>query len=173
MERFIPDVYQKSVYTINYTKLKDRGIKCLLFDLDNTLVPANVKVPNKKIKELFSELKEMGFKVMLFSNSPKKRLIPFGEGLEVEYIYSATKPMIHNYLKVMKNHKYQVSEIAMIGDQLLTDVWGGNRVGVTTVLINPISKKDIIFTKLNRALEASIVKSLRKKELFIKGKYYE
>ena len=56
MEKYIPDVYQKSIYTIDYQKLKSSGIHCLLFDLDNTLVPASVKVPNKKIKELFDDL---------------------------------------------------------------------------------------------------------------------
>ena len=77
MEKYIPDVYQKSVYTIDYQKLKSSGIHCLLFDLDNTLVPASVKVPNKRIKELFEDLKEQGFQLILFSNSPKKRVKAF------------------------------------------------------------------------------------------------
>ena len=67
MEKYIPDVYQKSIYTIDYQKLKSSGIHCLLFDLDNTLVPASVKVPNKRIKELFEDLKEQGFQLILFS----------------------------------------------------------------------------------------------------------
>ena len=173
MERFIPDIYQKSIYTIDYNKLKSRGIKCLLFDLDNTLVPASVKVPNKKIKELFTELKEQEFTIVLFSNSPKKRLAPFKEELEIDALASAKKPLSRSFLKVMRQYKLTVSEVAMIGDQLLTDIWGGNRVGITTILINPVSKKDMVFTKINRTIEDSIIKRLRSKELFTKGKYYD
>ena len=173
MEIFIPDIYQKSIYTIDYQKLQSRGIKCLLFDLDNTLVPASIKVPNKKIRELFTELKEKGFTVILFSNSPKKRLKPFKEELEVDALASAMKPLSRNYLKIMREYKFTVSEVAMIGDQLLTDILGGNRVGITTILINPVSKQDMVFTKINRRLEDFILKRLRDKDLFTKGKYYD
>ena len=58
MEKYVPDIYQKSIYTIDYDKLKARGIKCLLYDLDNTLVPFDVKEADQKIKNLFDELKE-------------------------------------------------------------------------------------------------------------------
>lgn len=173
MEIFIPDIYQKSIYTIDYEKLEERGIKCLLFDLDNTLVPASVKTPNKKIKELFNDLKERGFKVILFSNSPKKRLKPFRDELEVDVLASALKPFSKNFIKVMKEYHFTISEVAMIGDQLLTDILGGNRVGITTILINPVSKQDMVFTKINRRLEDYIIKKLRDKQLFTKGKYYD
>ena len=70
MDIFIPDVYQKSIYTINYKKLKKNGIKCLLFDLDNTIAPYKVNEPDVKVKELFARLEE-DFKVIIVSNSPK------------------------------------------------------------------------------------------------------
>lgn len=173
MEIFIPDIYQKSIYTIDYQKLQNRGIKCLLFDLDNTLVPASIDVPNKKIKDLFTELKEKGFTLILFSNSPKKRLKPFKEKLEVDALASAMKPLPKSFVKVMKEYKFTVSEVAIIGDQLLTDILGGNRVGITTILINPVSKQDMVFTKLNRRIEDFIINRLRDKNLFTKGKYYD
>ena len=68
MEKYIPDIYQKSIYTINYDVLLLRGIKCLLFDLDNTIAPVNIKSPSKKTKELFDDLKSKGFKIIIFSN---------------------------------------------------------------------------------------------------------
>ena len=49
MEKYIPDIYVKSIYDINYDNLKERGIKCILFDLDNTLVPTHTKDPSKKL----------------------------------------------------------------------------------------------------------------------------
>ena len=71
MEIYIPDIYEKSIHTINYDSLYSRGIRCLLIDLDNTIVPITMKTPNKKIKTLFDDLKTKGFKIIIFSNSLK------------------------------------------------------------------------------------------------------
>jgi uncharacterized protein len=173
MEKYIPDIYQKSIYTIDYNKLWLRGIKCLLFDLDNTLVPSSIGEPTKKNIELFNELKELGFKVIIFSNAHKKRIKPFKDALEVDCCANAIKPFKKNFLKVLDEYNYNLNEVAIIGDQILTDVLGGNKVGITTVLINPISKKDTIMTKFNRFVERLIMKLLRKRNLFSKGKYYD
>ena len=67
MNNFIPDIYQRNIFTINYQKLKERGIKCLLFDLDNTLAPMMAKEPSKELKELFMHLDELNFKVVIIS----------------------------------------------------------------------------------------------------------
>ena len=67
MDNFIPDMYQKSIYHIDYDKLKENGIKCLLFDLDNTCVPFKDKEPNKKLIDLFETLKDMFVRALLFS----------------------------------------------------------------------------------------------------------
>ena len=83
MDKLIPDMYQKSIYHIDYEKLKSDGIKCLLFDLDNTCVPTKEKNPNKKLIEQFDKLKDLGFKVIIFSNAGKKRLKPFKKTLDV------------------------------------------------------------------------------------------
>ena len=171
MEKFIPDIHQKSVYDIDYSKLKNRGLKCLLFDLDNTLVFPSVKVPTNELKELFNKLKE-DFEVVIFSNSPNKRLKPFASELNVKYSYSSKKPFKKKFLEVINNSKYELEEIAIIGDQLLTDILGGNCVGITTVLTDPLTKKDLIITKFNRFLESIIIKKLLKKNLFNKGRYY-
>lgn len=173
MEQYIPDVYQKSIYTINYTKLKERGIRNLLIDLDNTLVPINIKEPNEKIQELFHDLKNQGFQIVIFSNSPKSRLKPFKDILEVDCCARACKPKAKKFMTVMDSIQGTVSETAIIGDQMLTDIKGGNRVGITTILINPISEKDQIFTKFNRFYERKIMKKLRDKNLFVKGRYYD
>ncbi len=173
MEQYIPDIYQKSIYTIDYNKLWLRGIKCLLFDLDNTLVPSTISRPTKKNKELFAELSELGFKIILFSNGTKKRVKPFKDELSVDCCAAAWKPFKKNFLKVLKEYNYSVNDVAIIGDQLLTDVLGGNSVGITTVLVNPISNKDIAFTTVNRFIEKLILKRLRNHNLFTKGRYYE
>ena len=126
MNYFFPDVYQKSIYTINYQKLKDNGIKCLLFDLDNTCVPYVDRRPTKKLKDHFDKLQDMDFKVIIFSNSPKERLKPFKKELNIDCCSKAGKPRKAKFLKVLKTYNYDLSVVAIIGDQLVTDIYGGN-----------------------------------------------
>ena len=78
MSKFFPDMYQKSIYDIDYKKLKHNGIKCILFDLDNTLVPPNENKPNKKIHDLIDNLKELVNKIKNSEISSKqvKTLLP-------------------------------------------------------------------------------------------------
>lgn len=173
MEQYIPDIYQKSIYTINYEKLIDRGIKCLLFDLDNTIAPIGVKTPSKKTKDLFDNLKQMGFKIIIFSNSGSKRLEPFKEELNVDVNPNSMKPLKRSFIKIMDKYDFKDSEVAIIGDQFLTDVVGGNKAGITTILVNPIGLKDFFFTKINRIREKRIMNKLGKNLLFIKGRYYD
>ena len=173
MEKYLPDIYKKNIYEINYDKLKSLGIKCLLFDLDNTIVPFREKEPRIETKELFDKLKQKGFKIIIFSNSPKMRLSKFKEELNVDIFGSARKPRIKNFNKVLNMYKYDINEVAIIGDQILTDIVGGNNVGITTILTTPLEPKDPFFTKPNRFREKRIMRKLRDNNLFKKGKYYE
>ena len=173
MDNFIPDMYQKSIYHINYDKLKDDGIKCLLFDLDNTCVPFKDKEPNKKLIDLFERLKDMDFKVIIFSNATKKRITPFKNGLNVDCSASSKKPNTNKLMKVIKMFNYDLSEVVLIGDQLFTDILCGNRAGIKTVLVNPMSNDDLLFTKFFRYFERKKFKKFAKKGILVKGKYYE
>lgn len=173
MELFLPDIYQKSIYTIDYSKLLSRGIKCLLFDLDNTIVPGSTSQPSSKTKDLFTSLKQKGFKVIIFTNSPKIRLRGFQKALGVDGVSNACKPLTFKLRKLLKEYNFGINEVAIIGDQLMTDIMVGNSVGITSVLVNPISEKDFLVTKFNRFLEKRKMNELADKGLFYKGKYYE
>ena len=74
MNKYIPKIYQKSIYTIDYSKLLNRGIKCILFDLDNTLISTDKNDEHIKAKKLIIGLKQKGFEVIIFSNSPRKKV---------------------------------------------------------------------------------------------------
>ena len=106
------------------------------------------KKPTKKLKNHFDKLKDSGFTVIIFSNSPRNRLEPFKKYLNVDCCPSARKPRKAKFIKVLKEYKLDLSEVAIIGDQLVTDIYGGNRVGITTVLVNPMSDIDMPFTKI-------------------------
>ena len=162
MEKYIPDIYAKSIYDINYDNLKERGIKCILFDLDNTLVPTHTKDPSKKLLDFMEKLKDDDFTLIIYSNSGSRRVSNVASKLGLEFYHFVKKP-----------YRFSQSEMAIVGDQLLTDMAFGNRVGITTILVNQLSLKDGFFTKFNRIRERKILKKLYKNNLFVKGKYYE
>lgn len=173
LEKFIPDIYAKSIFFIDYKKLRKMGIKCILFDLDNTIAPNSIKKPSKKTIDLFEELKDFGFKIIIFSNAPKSRVAPFKNKLNVDAAAFCLKPKKDKYLKIMKIYNLKPNEICAVGDQLLTDIYGANNLDITSVLINPISPKDYFTTYFSRMLERKILKKLEKKDLLRIGQYYD
>ena len=173
MEFYVPDIYKKSIYDIDYKKLKNNGIKCILFDLDNTIIKYKQKEPTKESLELINSLKELGFKVILYSNGMNKRVKSFGESFDIEYYAFCKKPQDKKLKQLLKDLKYNESEVVIIGDQIMTDILLGNTVGITSILTEPIAKKEFIFTKINRRKENKIIKKLSKLDLFYRGKYYE
>lgn len=173
MEKYLPDIYQKSIYTIDYSKLLNRGIKCVLFDLDNTIVPPHKSELNSKAKDLFTSLKQKGFMVIIFTNSPKIRLKPFKDYFKVEGVSNACKPFTSKLRKLLKEYGYAENEVAIVGDQLMTDIKVGNKVGITTILVNPITKSDFILTKIHRMFERKKMKKMSECDLFWQGKYYD
>lgn len=172
MSVFFPDMYQKSIYTVNYQRLWDRGIRCLLLDLDNTCVPYREKKACLELKELFDKLTALGFKVIIFSNSPKRRLVRFCD-LGVEYNSFSMKPFSFNFYKVLRKYGYDKGEVAIIGDQIFTDVFGGNKVGILTCLVDPLTDIDMMATKVTRFLENRQIKKLGKTKGFKRGEYYD
>jgi HAD superfamily phosphatase (TIGR01668 family) len=106
MEKYLPDIYQETIYDINYKNLKEHGIKCLLFDLDNTIAPFNEKVLKAEVKELFYQLKQLGFKIIIYSNSPKIRVKQFGQQLNVDIYSGARKPSTKGFNKILAKYKH-------------------------------------------------------------------
>ena len=94
MNIFYPDIYAKNIFEIDYEKLKSKGIKCLVFDLDNTLVPVKSSVADEKVKALFTTLKKQKFTIILMSNSLKKRVEVFKKDLKVPCFSFSMKPLI-------------------------------------------------------------------------------
>ena len=173
IEKLIPDIYQKSIYYINYDKLYKKGIRCILFDLDNTITPSHIKKPTKRLKKLFDELRDKGFKVIIMSNAPKHRIEPFKTYLNVDACAFSLKPRKDKYERIMEKFKYKHTEVAAVGDQLLTDIYGANKLDLTSILVNPLTAHDSTITFINRIIEKFIYDRLDKKELFTKGQYYE
>lgn len=162
-EKFFPDRYVASTYVIDFEKLYKNGIRGLIFDIDNTLVPHGAPADERAIR-LFKRLKEIGFSCCLISNNQEKRVRTFNEPIRVDYVYNAHKPSTKNYKKAMEIMGTDVSDTVFIGDQLFTDVWGAKRTGIPSILVRPIHPKEEIQIVLKRYLE-NIVLHFYKKSL--------
>lgn len=168
---FRPKIYQKTIYDINYEKLKEEGIKCLIYDLDNTLGLITHKKCPDEAKQLIKKLKK-DFIVVISSNNTKKRLKPYLEELGIDGFSWSMKPSIKGLIYIKTKYKLKKKEMCIIGDQIVTDVLAGNRYHIKTILVDPLGEKDLRITGLNRKLEARIVKHYEKRGLFERGKYY-
>lgn len=155
-ERFFPSAFYNSIFDVEYDKLAEKGYKGLMYDIDNTLVPFDVEHPTEEIIELFERLKKIGFTICLVSNNSKARVTRFNEHLKVFAVPKALKPLKRSLLKAMKLMGTNAKNSVFIGDQMFTDVWGGNRVGVKTILVKPLTVKEQFITKIKRNTEKKI-----------------
>lgn len=170
--RFYPNMYQKNIQDINYKKLKKLGIICLIFDLDNTIALIDQHVITDDTKRLLMELKN-DFQIIIISNNITKRVKSYADYLECDFVANAAKPLSKGYQKIKKKYGLKKEEMCMIGDQIVTDIYGGNHYGMFTILVDPLGKKDLKITSLNRFIEKKILKHYEKKQIMKKGEYYE
>lgn len=168
---FKPKIYQNNIFEINYKELKNEGIKCLIFDLDNTLGLISHKSCPDEAKELINKLKK-DFTVIISSNNTRKRLKPYLEELGIDGVAWSMKPSIKSLIQIKAKYKLKKKEMCIIGDQIVTDVLAGNRYHIKTILVDPLGEKDLKITGLNRKVEARIVKHYEKRGIFERGKYY-
>ncbi|KUO97487.1 HAD family hydrolase [Ferroacidibacillus organovorans] len=155
-----PNEYVTSIYHIDVKALADRGIRGILTDLDNTLVAWNSPQATPKLVAWLSHVKNLGFRVMILSNNEEARVRSFAEPLGIPCIAPARKPRTVNFHKALAQMNVSAGETAMVGDQLFTDVLGGNRAGLYTILVQPIHSKEWIGTKLNRIAERFVLARL-------------
>ena len=172
MHKFKPTMYRKNIFEIDYKKLKELGITCLVFDLDNTLGLISEKECPRKTKKLIKELQE-DFLVLISSNNTTERLKPYLEDLGVGGDAWSMKPSTRGLRKIKKDYKLKKKEMVMIGDQIVTDILAGNSFKCMTILVDPLGEKDLKITGLNRAIEKKIVDRYMKKGVFERGRYYE
>lgn len=160
---FYPKEYRNSAYEISYEKFYEKGIRGVIFDIDNTLVPHGAP-PDKRAEDLFVKLKNLGMDTCLMSNNRKPRVASFAEKVHSKYIYKAGKPAVKNYKKAMEMMGTDCSHTLFVGDQMFTDVYGANRAGIYGILVKPIHHKEEIQIVVKRWFE-KIVLHFYKSEL--------
>ncbi len=171
IDKFIPTYCYKDIYEIDYTKLYSSGIKIILFDLDNTIQKNIDKTPSLEAINKINEIKKMGFKVYILSNNSMERIQDTLTKLDVSGFARAQKPLKKGFKKVL-NNLYENKlindnkEVLMIGDQVLTDVWGANKMGLHSLLVKPIDlSTEKWYTTLNRNTERIIIEKIKKRDI--------
>lgn len=162
MKLLTPDLYVESVLHLDLGKLKEMNIKGLIIDIDNTLVAWDIKYASDKAKEWLLKLKKEGFEVCLVSNNTEDRVVTFNEELKLPAIHRATKPRRGPFRKAMEVMGTTINNTAVIGDQIFTDVLGGNRMGLLTVLVVPIESKEFWWTTFVRKIERYVLRIVLK-----------
>jgi len=158
MSKLLPNIYLDSIFHIDFAELQTRGITALLFDLDNTIAGYDTPVADERVIEYFARLKEMGFFVCLVSNNRNERVLTYANSLDISFISFAKKPFKTGLLKACKIFDVKPTDCALIGDQVFTDVFGGNRLGMFTILVKPINPPSKFFIKFKRRLERRILR---------------
>ena len=164
-KNFYPDYTFERVENITYDLLSKLGIKLVLMDMDNTLIDSKGEY-TKELKKWIKDIKGKGIKLYIVSNSFSEKTVKrIAKELGLQYFYKASKPSLKGFKKVCDNFPdIKKEEILMIGDQLFTDVWGGNRFNIRTILVKRVNKKEIILTRVKRPFERMILNHYYKKE---------
>ena len=154
--RFYPDEYLDSAYEIDFDVFYQKGIRGVIFDIDNTLVPHGAPADERAIR-LFDKLHGMGCKTMLLSNNKEPRVKSFAREVGTDYLCKAGKPKRAGYLQAMERIGTKSETTLFVGDQLFTDVWGAKRSGIRAVLVKPVHPKEEIQIVLKRYLERIVL----------------
>lgn len=160
-ERFCPQAIAHTLAEIPPQLLVERGIKGVILDLDNTLVEWNTTLYGQGVRSWLKDAKKAGLELCILSNSTAKRVNRVTQELKIPGLGRAIKPWGRSFRKAMEVLGTEPKETAIIGDQLFTDVYGGNRLGVYTILLIPLSDKELVTTKLVRKLERWLLSYFR------------
>ncbi|MBE0700678.1 MAG: YqeG family HAD IIIA-type phosphatase [Acholeplasmataceae bacterium] len=162
-QKCIPDAYYASIFEIRYETLKKQGITSLFFDLDNTIIGYDEDVLSEKHVAFFKNLQKE-FNLLVISNTSYKRVSSALMNLDVPFVWHAAKPLKFGFRKGLKILQAKKENVLVIGDQLMTDIYGSKRMGFKAFLVAAVKRKsDRKLTKINRRIEKRILEKIKKK----------
>ena len=159
-----PKAYLNNVQEITIQFLLENKIKALILDVDNTLIDY-YKNLSKDVIDWAHRLQGQGIKMYILSNTNKKEKVEtVANKLEISYRLFARKPSKSGFLKIQKEINVDPENIGVVGDQIFTDVIGGNRCKMFTILVDPVTPKDYWYTAWKRPIENKIKQKFKKGE---------
>lgn len=164
---FCPDLYIKNIYSLDLDILLKKNIKGLLVDLDNTLMPWNSYHVNDKLQDWVNSFLEHGISLCIISNNRYSRIKHCADKLGLPAVTKAMKPRKRAFMKGLEILGTDPTQTAIIGDQIFTDIFGANRMGLFTILVEPISENEFVGTKILRFIEQILLKKMKEKNLLL------
>ncbi len=159
-------MYVKSVKDIDTEKLKEQGYSYIMIDLDNTLLPWGEITFSSEVVEWVEKVIASGFKMCIVSNASGKRVKFLSEKLGLPFIYYAGKPCKGGFFRGLKLMDGNIEGSVVIGDQIFTDILGGNRTGIMTILVTPVKKREFFTTRIMRQFEKMAIYLLKRRGFF-------
>ncbi len=153
-----PDIKLRGITDITVELLNEYNIKALLLDVDNTMSTHHGTVLTDGLMEWIEYMQSNGIKLMVLSNSKRFRIEPFAARIGLPFISLGCKPLPTGYLRGVKALGEKRKNVAIVGDQIFTDILGGKMVGVKTILLTPIKLEDGWSFKIRRKLEKKLYK---------------
>lgn len=161
-EKLYPDITFNSIADIDISFLKERGIRFVLLDIDNTLVSYTSPYADDKAKAFLNMLCENAIEYAFVSNNHKKRVTEFAREFSAFFVHDSAKPLLFGIKKAMRHLGADKKNTALIGDQVFTDVYAGKRAGLYTIMVNPIQSKETPFFAVKRWFEKIVLKDYQK-----------
>jgi len=165
IKRMIPFAYSDSIFEIEPSFYEKNRIKIVLSDLDNTLDSYKTSYPSERVKELKRFYSEHGIRLMIVSNNTSKRVQIYAQALGVRAICFMLKPFAFRLKKFLTDESLNRDEVLLVGDQIFTDVMAGNKAGVKTLLVAPLTPFDPPWTSMNRFFEGPTRRKLLRKKI--------
>ncbi len=166
-KKCIPRGHYEAVETIDFNTLYHNvGKRLLLLDLDNTLIPYDVFEPTETHRDWIRQLQAIGYEIILVSNNHGLRIKRAQEVLDITVVGSAKKPLKCGFKRAMRlaSKHYEKAEVIVVGDQLMTDVYGAKRSGLDAILVQPIKRRsEKWYTRILRKIETSVLRRIEKK----------
>ena len=166
LKHYIPNITYKSIFEIDFLVYYEQGFRLALIDIDNTIIKYDKALADTETLKLLSSIKNIGFEVILISNNNRKRVNLVMEQTNLKGVWFALKPFKKGFKKALKiaSKDYHKNEVINIGDQIMTDVKGGEKIGFFTILVHPIERAtDTWSTRINRFFERRIIKKIKYK----------
>lgn len=161
--KIYPKLYCKKVTEITPEYLKENNIKALILDVDNTLLDFDLKIVDG-LEDWGKEIKNNDIKLIILSNSNKETKVKMvADLLGIEFIKFAMKPLKRGFRLAQKRLEVPSENIAVVGDQIFTDVIGANRSKMFSILVEPLAEKDLWMTRFKRPIENIVIKKYLKK----------
>jgi len=159
-----PNMYLTSLFHLEPEILRGKGIKAILLDLDNTIIPRDSQRFEPAVEQWLRDLLDQGFSLAIVSNNSPARVNTLAAPLQIPAVTRAVKPLKRAFKNALNLLGVSVENTAVLGDQIFTDILGGNRLGLFTILVVPMNGKEFWATSMfNRRLEKLVLKNIKRR----------